>query len=120
MSRSISNYPDRQGGESLYIPNGKATRGSYMLKHTQVIREVKSVTMIPFNRTGKRENKKVLMPILIEKSITLVDKIKNKVKFSVKKKEKTDPFLSRASNLRPDGYWMRINYKEKQIPHFDF
>ena len=105
-----------QHGQSLYIPPVSNHRPNYMLKHTQIIREVKSVTMVPYNRTGKRENKKGLMPFLIEKKITLVDK----VKFKVKKKEKTDPFLSRVSKLIPEGYWMRINYKEKQIPHFDF
>ena len=108
----------QQHGQSLYIPPVSNHRPNYMLKHTQVIREVKSVTMIPYNRTGKRENKKVLMPILIEKNITLVDKLKGKGQ--TKKKEKTESFLSRAYNLIPDGYWMRINYKEKHIPHYDF
>ena len=110
----------QQHGVSLYIPPVSNHRPNYQTHHTQVIREVESVTMIPYNRTGKRENKKNLMPFLVERKITLVDKIKHKVKTTIKKKEKTDPFLIRASKLIPDGYWMRTNYKEKQIPHYDF
>ena len=110
----------QQHGVSLYIPPVSNHRPNYMLKHTQVIREVKSVTMIPYNRTGKRENKKNLMPFLIEKKISLIDKVKDKVKFTVKKKEKTESFLSRASKLIPDGYWMRTNYKFHHIQHYDF
>lgn len=102
----------QQNGVSLYIPPKNSYRPNYRVHHTQVIREVESVTMVLFYRTGKRESKKVLEPITMEKKITLKDKIL--------KKEKTSAFLARASKAEPEGYWMRINYKEKQIPHFDF